>query len=99
MYSNIRDLIKIIENNQDILQEVLTDIESFPTYKHELWLTQDCLKNIDIEMPYLSNTNVDSISVFLPLNLPLYSITIFCIVPSLMSTALYFRPPTLLEET
>lgn len=97
MYPQILDLLSVIKNKEVSIHSLLQEYESSLTADHEIFLSIDCLENISKESQYLSQGKVKDITVFLPMNLPLYSLTIFCIIPSLMSEQVSFRCPKALE--
>lgn len=86
----LADLIKLREVE---LTEILLDYESHETVRDELFHSVDCLNNIDIELPFLITGKVDSICTFFPLNLPLYSLILFAVVPSFMARKVFVRAP------
>jgi len=67
--------------------------ESFEVAQDEINRSIKALRAIKREMKYLCNSRVDRISSFLPINLPLYSLVLFGIVPSFMAKKVYMRPP------
>ncbi len=98
-YEQVNAFISELESTKQEVVECLLKIESFETIEDEIFKTIDALRNIDIEKEYLSSQTVNSVSAFLPLNLPLYSSVIFGVIPSFLSAAVYVRPPTLLKKT
>ncbi|MBU2578310.1 MAG: aldehyde dehydrogenase family protein [Patescibacteria group bacterium] len=80
------------------LIDILLEYESYETACHEIDRTLKCLNNIKTEEKYLIYGNVNSISTFFPLNLPLYSLVLFAIVPSFMAKNVFVRPPILMQE-
>jgi hypothetical protein len=97
MNDGVRELLNILLKNKSNILDLLLDVESIDTANHEFQLAIDCLSNISLEEEHLSIGKVKEISVFLPLNLPLYSLIIFCVIPGLMSESTSFRCPKALE--
>lgn len=77
---------------------LLLDYESYETATDEINRSLRCLNNIKTELKYLSCKKVNSISVFFPLNLPLYSLVLFAVIPSLMTESVFVRPPLLMRR-
>lgn len=96
--SKCASLAKTIELNQEALVDMLLKYESFETAKDEVWRSLDCLKNISKEFEYLSYGKVDLICTIFPMNLPLYSLALFAIIPSFMANEVVVRPPVLMRE-
>lgn len=90
-------LARNIESNYDLLVEVLLKYESHETAKDELSRSIDCLNNISQEIEWLISGKVNLICTFFPINLPLYSLIIFGVVPSFMANELVVRPPVLVK--
>lgn len=91
-------LTKRIEEKEQSLINLLLDYESFETAKDELFRAKDCLDNIEKEMDYLTAKKVKSMCTFFPVNLPLYSLVIFALIPSFMSEKVFVRPPQLMAK-
>lgn len=72
---------------------VLTERESWETALDEIERTLDTLRNVHREQVHLGAAHVDTIAVFLPINLPLYSLTLFAAIPSLMAQRVVVRAP------
>ncbi len=91
-------LIHCIETKQEQLTELLLTYESFETVKDEIVRSIDCLRNLNKEHDFLSKGFVDLMCVFFPINLPLYSLILYGIVPGFMSKELIARPPLLMRN-
>lgn len=90
------ELADVIESKKDQIHAILNKIESYETRMDEIEKSIDALRNHGTESD-LVNKNVCSMSSFLPLNLPLYSLIIFGVIPSVMSDKMYVRGPSLLS--
>jgi acyl-CoA reductase-like NAD-dependent aldehyde dehydrogenase len=91
-------LKQMIEMNYEHLINELLVYESFETAVDEIQLSLDCLKNISEEMEWLASGKVKLLCAITPINLPLYSLIIFAIVPSFMAEEVVMRPPVLMRE-
>lgn len=85
-----------IEQKRELILSVLVKSETYKTANTEIEKSISCLVNIDKQLSYLINSKLSSLSVFLPLNQPLYSIILFVIIPGCRFDQVYFRPPKLL---
>lgn len=82
-----------MERNARAIVRALQRYESYETAVGELDSSIDALRNLHRELAHLRSTQVDSLAVFLPINLPLYSLVLFAAVPSLMTTRVDVRLP------
>lgn len=71
---------------------VLRKYQSHEVIQDEIGRTVEMLMNIE-ELTNYFNEKVDKISVFLPLNLPLYSFALFVAIPSYQCKTIVVRPP------
>ena len=90
-------LADIIESKADHIHSILNKIESYETRMDEIEKSIDALRNHQTEKE-LGNKSVHSMSSFLPLNLPLYSLVIFGVIPASLSDNMYVRGPSLLTD-
>jgi len=88
----------IIELNRELLLNELLLYESFETANDELSHSTDCLKNISKELKWLSYGKVDLLCTIIPVNLPLYSLIIFAVIPGFMANEVIVRPPILTRK-
>ncbi|MBI2021623.1 aldehyde dehydrogenase [Candidatus Daviesbacteria bacterium] len=93
-----KELAKRIAEKKEALTTLLLDYESFETAKDELFRSKDALDNIENEIDYLTKSKVDVMCTFFPVNLPLYSLVIFALIPSFMSEKVFIRPPRLMAK-
>src|SRR5688572_14125302 len=82
-----------IDARRSELAAILQRIESHETIEDEFFKSTDALRNANIEAPYLGR-RVSTAASFLPLNLPLYSLVIFGVIPSAVAERLAVRAPT-----
>lgn len=85
-------LADIIESRYDNLVKILLRYESYEVVKDEVSRTLDLLRNLKENRKYF-RLRVGAIAAFLPRNQPLYALTCFVIVPSLMASEVHFRIP------
>lgn len=79
-------------NNSGVIHKVLRKYQSKEVVDDEIQRSVEMLRNIDELQNYFTG-RVSKISVFLPLNLPLYSFVLFSAVPSYQSLQLVVRAP------
>ncbi len=87
-----------INKNKKEIVNLLTEYESYETVMDEVNKSLDTLKNINKEFMYFPDKDVNILSTFLPINLPLYSLILFAVVPSLYTRKVFVRPPLLAEK-
>lgn len=80
---------KILENKEEIIR-ILSEIETQSVAVEEIEL---CIKALDNNEKYLDK-KVKNISSYLPMNLPLYSLIIYVVIPKLCAEVSYYRPST-----
>ncbi len=91
-------LVATLESRREEIIDLLLQCESFETVTDEVNRSVDCLKNISKEFESLSYGKVDLLCTFSPVNLPLYSLVLFAIVPSFMASEVVVRPPVLMKS-
>jgi acyl-CoA reductase-like NAD-dependent aldehyde dehydrogenase len=82
-----------IDARRGELAAILQRIESHETIEDEFFKSTDALRNANIEAPYFGR-QVGTAASFLPLNLPLYSLVIFGVIPSAVAERMAVRAPT-----
>ncbi|MFO0702302.1 MAG: aldehyde dehydrogenase family protein [Candidatus Andersenbacteria bacterium] len=87
-----RSFADIIESRFGKLAPILSSYESYEVIKDETARTLDLLRNLK-ENGNFFQLRVGTIASFLPRNQPLYALTCFVLVPSLMASKVYFRIP------
>lgn len=93
-----KELARRIKEKEGVLTTLLLDYESFETAKDEFFRSIDCLENIEKEIDYLIQSKVKSMCTFFPVNLPLYSLIIFALIPSFMAEKGFVRPSNLMAK-
>lgn len=84
---------KHIEDNFEAIADVLLLYESFEVVKDETARTLDFLKSLKENKEYFA-LRINAVTAFLPRNQPLYALTCFVLIPSLMAGKVYFRVPS-----
>lgn len=90
MLNNIKCLLEI---NKSKIINILKEIETENVAIQEYNLSIEALQS----NKYIGK-NISKISSFLPMNLPLYSLVIYVIVPKICSETSIYRPSTLIKE-
>lgn len=85
------DLSKCIQEHRKHIEDVLRSVESQETIDDELFKSLDALHNVDREA-VASYAPVGDGAVFLPVNLPLYSLVLFGVLPGLFADRVWIRP-------
>ncbi len=89
---NIKYIHDLIKESRNKIIDILTDIEPYSIAEFEIdsacTTLSEILNNVD-----QVRIDVKSIAVYLPVNLPLYSLILYGIVPSLQAENVYVRPP------
>lgn len=86
------DFANFIEKNKEDLKNLLLTYESHEVVEDEIHRTLDLLLNLSENESYFK-LRVGQVTTFLPRNQPLYALTCFVIVPSLMASEVHFRIP------
>jgi lysyl-tRNA synthetase class 1 len=81
-----------IESHFEEIADILLEYESFEVVQDEVDRTLDHLRSLKENQEYFA-LRVGAVTSFLPRNQPLYALTCFVIVPSLMATEVHFRIP------
>lgn len=86
----------IIEKNRFEIIDLLTDIETRKTAVAEIEKTVRMLRSFDQEDEYLIGMKpVGRVAVFLPFNMPLYSLTLYAFGPLYAGNEVFVRPSRL----
>jgi acyl-CoA reductase-like NAD-dependent aldehyde dehydrogenase len=87
-----------LESEQVLIVQLLTKHESYEAAREEVASSIDALRNLHRELANLRHGAVEDVAVFLPINLPLYSLVLFAAVPSLMADRVDVRLPAATPE-
>ncbi len=87
-----KEFANYIEANTEQITNILLEYESFEVVQDEIARTLDLLKNLKENKDFFT-LRIGEVAAFLPRNQPLYALTCFVIVPSLMATEVHFRIP------
>lgn len=85
-------LAERIETRFEEITHVLLEYESYEVVTDEVARTLDLLRNLKENERYF-RLRIGEVTTFLPRNQPLYALTCFVIVPSLMASEVHFRIP------
>ncbi|WP_339045623.1 aldehyde dehydrogenase family protein [Candidatus Mesenet endosymbiont of Agriotes lineatus] len=91
------DIAKIIKEKKNNLIKILIQYEPYNVAQYEIERCVRTLNDIDKNQQYFKE-KVDVISVFMPSNLPLYSLVIFALIPGFIAEELYVHPNTTLRQ-
>lgn len=81
----------LLQHHEELI-DILLEYESFEVAEDELERTLDHLRSLHENKEYFVN-RIGAVTAFLPRNQPLYALTCFVIVPSLMADEVHFRVP------
>ncbi|MDZ7786505.1 MAG: aldehyde dehydrogenase family protein [Candidatus Saccharibacteria bacterium] len=99
-YSKAEKLAELIKARETELQKLLQRYETRDAADDEIKRSIETLKGAERELSLLkkplSNLRV---STFFPLNLPLYSLVLFGIMPSAFAQKVFIRPPEIMNDT
>ncbi len=87
-----KDFAKFIESNLEEVVNILLEYESLEVAEDEIGRSLDILNNLHENRQNFIFT-VGEITSFLPRNQPLYALSCFVLVPSLMAAEVHFRVP------
>ena len=85
-------LARHLAANQGAITAELASYESYSTAKDEFERSIECLSSLGENLHYMQR-RVKSVCVFFLLNLPIYTYTLFAVIPSLIADDVYLRPP------
>ena len=91
------EMAERVADADDLVLELLAGCETRATATDELERTLRCLRGIDKEADDLASVDLGAMSVYLPLNQPLYGLVLFGVVPSFAARTVYVRPPVLMR--
>ncbi len=92
------EIARRIDKNRNKLIDLLTECESHEAAEDEIYKSIDTLTKIDSEIPDLISVENMKFANFLPLNLPLYSLILFGVIPSFMASDVFVRPSMALNS-
>ncbi len=86
------DLVDHLESRYEELAHILLEYESYEVVVDEINRTFDLLRHLKENEEYFK-LRIGSVAAFLPRNQPLYALSCFVLVPSLMASEVHFRIP------
>lgn len=97
--TSINKLIESIVNKENDISIILSDYQTQHVIDYEIERSIRTLDGFNKNENYFEHgKKINLIAILLPSNLPLYSLIIFAIIPSFLSTSTYLRPNGLLQE-
>lgn len=90
--SRANDFVDHMESKYEELAHILLEYESYEVVVDEINRTFDLLRHLKENEEYFK-IRVGSVAAFLPRNQPLYALSCFALVPSLMASEVHFRIP------
>lgn len=98
-FSHCNNLATYIENNRELLIELLVTYETHEAAEDEIVRSIDALRGAKKEFSTLEKPLKElHIATIFPLNLPLYSLVIFGLMPSAFASKVYIRPPEVMHN-
>jgi acyl-CoA reductase-like NAD-dependent aldehyde dehydrogenase len=98
-FKNCNNLADLIDAKKSELHRHLQAYETFDVIEDEIERSTTTLRGMVQEIGGIFNPQKDlNISTFFPLNLPLYSLVLFGIAPSVFSKNVFIRPPEVMYE-
>lgn len=89
----------VIEKKKPELIALLTDYETHETAHDEISRSIEALRGVEEEFkPITDPLQGITMATFFPLNLPLYSLVLFGIIPSFFTSNIYIRPPEVMHK-
>ncbi|MDQ5886577.1 MAG: hypothetical protein QG628_974, partial [Patescibacteria group bacterium] len=87
-------LAERISTHTPALLKLLSNYETYDAAHDEITRSIEALQNVSAELDSVKNPLSDlTISTFFPLNLPLYSLILFAVIPSIYTKNVFVRPP------
>lgn len=100
MYENVvvhaQGFSEYLSSNTAVIHDVLRKYESKEVVDDEIRRSIETLQNLSLIERYFV-THTEKTAVFLPLNLPLYSLVLFAVLPAYQSEYVVVRPPQLMQ--
>lgn len=98
-YTNANKLADLIESEESNLLALLTQYETYEAAHDEIERSTEALRGAEKEFSSIEKPLQDlSISTFFPLNLPLYSLVLFGVMPSAFARSVFIRPPEVMNK-
>jgi acyl-CoA reductase-like NAD-dependent aldehyde dehydrogenase len=92
-------LANTIEETKEELTRLLSFYETYDAAHDEIDRSVEALRGMEQEMSQIANPLHDlTIATFFPLNLPLYSLILFGIAPSVFAKQVFIRPPEVMHD-
>lgn len=92
------ELSAVITRKSAEIHSILSTYQTHSVTDYEIERSLRTLEKVMCDKTLVSSGKTDNIAVLLPSNLPLYSLVIFGLIPSRLSTVVYIRPNSILQE-
>ena len=98
-YDQTQQLATFIADQKSELIKLLTKYETHDAANDEIKRSIETLSGVEKEFSEITKPHNNlTIATFFPLNLPLYSLVLFGIIPSAFAKNVYIRPPQVMEQ-
>lgn len=97
-FQSAHNLREQLDLHQKTIKKVLSKYEPYETAQDEIDRSISALDGIRSELESVdTNINNLKITTFFPLNLPLYSLVLFALIPSAFASIVYVRAPSVMQ--
>ncbi len=94
IYDHANEFAQHLDTKRATIHKLLRKYQSYEVVEDEIEKSIEALTHLSVISSYYDEITLTSkISVFLPLNLPLYSLVLFAIMPSYQSNSIVVRAP------
>jgi len=98
-FLNCLSLADTLKSREDELLQLLSKYETYDAAKDEITRSIETLEGMRKEIAHIKHSLQDlNIATFFPLNLPLYSLVLFGLAPSVFAKNVFIRPPKVMHE-
>ncbi|HSW99848.1 MAG TPA: aldehyde dehydrogenase family protein [Patescibacteria group bacterium] len=98
-FSDCDSLAELISSQETALVALLSGYETHEAAEDEIMRSLDALQGVRAEMTAIQTPLQElNIATIFPLNLPLYSLVIFGIIPSVFANKAFIRPPEIMQS-
>jgi hypothetical protein len=98
-YQQCNDLAKLLDSKRSQFHKLLAPYETFEVIEHEIHSAIEALENASVEYEGFEHPQGKvTASCFLPVNLPLYSLVLYAVLPAYYFETVYLRPGVSLSK-
>jgi len=91
-----KSILEQIDNNKLEIVNLLKKIEDLQTIEYEIKHVTNTLQHLSVQEKFLESGSFNRLAVFMPINLPLYSLFLYAIIPGYMFKKVYIKCNTIL---